>query len=76
MFEEEIGLEALPKHSDYDHEINLIPGAKTPFQPIYPLSLQDLEEEVRGFVEQWEAKERQLENEGLIEHTTSTLKQA
>lgn len=29
--------------------------------------LQDLEEEVRGFVEKWEAKERQLEKEGLIE---------
>jgi hypothetical protein len=29
--------------------------------------LQDLEEEVRGFVEQWEAKQRQLEKEGLIE---------
>ena len=29
--------------------------------------LQDLEEEVRGFVEKWEAKQRQLEKEGLIE---------
>ena len=29
--------------------------------------LQDLEEEVRGFVEKWEAKQRQLEREGLIE---------
>ncbi|KAK4944832.1 hypothetical protein LTR28_008152 [Elasticomyces elasticus] len=27
----------------------------------------DLEEEVRSFVEKWEAKERQLEKEGLIE---------
>ena len=29
--------------------------------------LQDLEEEVRGFVEKWEEKQRQLESEGLIE---------
>jgi hypothetical protein len=29
--------------------------------------LQDLEEEVRMFVRQWEEKERQLEGEGLIE---------
>lgn len=29
--------------------------------------LQDLEKEVRGFVEQWEAKERELERDGLME---------
>ena len=29
--------------------------------------LQDLEQEVRGFVEKWEEKQRQLENDGLIE---------
>ena len=29
--------------------------------------LQDLEQEVRGFVEQWEEKQRQLEKEGLID---------
>lgn len=29
--------------------------------------LQDLEEEVRGFVRQWEEKQRQLESEGVIE---------
>lgn len=29
--------------------------------------LQDLEEEVRGFVQKWEEKQRQLEKEGLIE---------
>ncbi|KAK1042049.1 hypothetical protein LTR12_004602 [Friedmanniomyces endolithicus] len=29
--------------------------------------LQDLEEGVRGFIEQWEAKERELESEGVIE---------
>lgn len=33
--------------------------------------LQDLELEVRGFVQQWEAKQRQLESEGLIEETDS-----
>ncbi|KAK1070557.1 hypothetical protein LTR74_003982 [Friedmanniomyces endolithicus] len=29
--------------------------------------LQDLEEGVRGFIEEWEAKERELESEGVIE---------
>ena len=29
--------------------------------------LQDLEQEVRGFVEQWKEKQRQLEKEGLID---------
>lgn len=33
--------------------------------------LQDLEMEVRGFVEQWEEKQRQLEKDGLIEETDS-----
>ena len=33
--------------------------------------LQDLEEEVRGFVVAWEAKQRQLQSEGLIEETDS-----
>lgn len=33
--------------------------------------LQDLETEVRGFVQQWEEKQRQLEKEGLIEETDS-----
>jgi hypothetical protein len=33
--------------------------------------LQDLETEVRGFVQAWEAKQRQLQSEGLIEETDS-----
>lgn len=33
--------------------------------------LQDLEKEVRGFVSAWEAKQRQLQSEGLIEETDS-----
>ena len=33
--------------------------------------LQDLEQEVRGFVSAWEAKQRQLQSEGLIEETDS-----
>lgn len=33
--------------------------------------LQDLEEEVRTFVEQWEEKRRQLEQEGLVEPDSS-----
>ena len=45
LFQEETGLEALPKHNEWDHEIHLIPGAKTPFQPLYPLSPRDLEED-------------------------------
>jgi hypothetical protein len=38
--EEEIN--KLPDHSNYDHEINLIPGATAPFGPIYPLSEKEL----------------------------------
>lgn len=33
--------------------------------------LQDLETEVRGFVSAWEAKQRRLQSEGLIEETDS-----
>jgi hypothetical protein len=33
--------------------------------------LQDLEEDVRGFVRQWEEKQRELESEGLIEADSS-----
>nr|POE54396.1 hypothetical protein CFP56_41335 [Quercus suber] len=33
--------------------------------------LQDLETEVRGFVEQWEEKKQQLEREGLVDTTDS-----
>ncbi|GAB1739611.1 hypothetical protein NU219Hw_g4560t1 [Hortaea werneckii] len=33
--------------------------------------LQDLEEEVRGFVTQWDEKQRQLEQEGLIDPDSS-----
>lgn len=33
--------------------------------------LQDLEKEVRGFVQAWEAKQKQLQSEGLIEETDS-----
>ncbi|KXT18737.1 hypothetical protein AC579_2673 [Pseudocercospora musae] len=33
--------------------------------------LQDLEEEVRGFVQQWEQKQKELESEGLIEPDSS-----
>jgi hypothetical protein len=33
--------------------------------------LRDLETDVRGFVESWEAKQRQLQSEGLIEETDS-----
>lgn len=33
--------------------------------------LQDLEEEVRAFVEQWEEKRRELEREGLVEPDSS-----
>ncbi|TKA31419.1 hypothetical protein B0A50_02265 [Salinomyces thailandicus] len=33
--------------------------------------LQDLEQEVRGFVEQWEQKQKQLEHEGLIDPDSS-----
>ena len=43
LFQEETGLEALPKHSQWDHEIKLIPGSRPPCRPMYPLSTADLE---------------------------------
>jgi len=36
-------INALPEHSKYDHHINLIPEAKLPDGPIYPLSKKELD---------------------------------
>lgn len=42
LFKEETGIEALPQHQEWDHEIPLVEGAKPPFQPIYTLAQDDL----------------------------------
>ena len=36
-------IHSLPEHSKYDHHIDLIPEAKLPDGPIYPLSKQELD---------------------------------
>ena len=42
MFREETGIEALPKHGKWDHEIPIEEGKEPPFSPIYPMSADDL----------------------------------
>jgi len=42
LFREERGLEALPKHQDYDHRIELAEGTKPIFQPLREYSASDL----------------------------------
>jgi transposase InsO family protein len=44
LFEEELGLEALPKHQPWDHEIVLEEGKTPGFQPIYGMSEKELQE--------------------------------
>jgi len=36
-------INALPKHSKYDHRVDLVPDAKLPDGPIYPLSKKELD---------------------------------
>jgi len=36
-------IKALPEHTKYNHRIDLIPGAKLPDRPIYPLSRKELD---------------------------------
>src|SRR3954451_8099620 len=43
VFSEE-KIHKLPEHSQFDHEIRIIPGAKPPFGPLYPLSEFELQE--------------------------------
>ena len=38
LFEEETGLEALPKHQPWDHTITIMKGKTIPFGPLYALS--------------------------------------
>jgi transposase InsO family protein len=43
LFQEELGIEALPKHQSWDHEIVLEDGKQPTFGPIYSLSEKELE---------------------------------
>ena len=43
LFNEEKGEDVLPPHQKWDHKIKLEPGIKLIKQPIYPLSLENLE---------------------------------
>jgi Reverse transcriptase (RNA-dependent DNA polymerase)/RNase H-like domain found in reverse transcriptase len=42
LFREETGIEALPQHGQWDHEIPLEEGEEPPFSPIYQMSEADL----------------------------------
>lgn len=42
MFREETGIEALPQHGQWDHDIPLEEGKEPPFSPIYQMSEADL----------------------------------
>ena len=45
LFQEETGLDALPKHQPWDHKISLQPGKDPPWGPLYALSQRELEEQ-------------------------------
>jgi len=45
LFQEEIGLDALPKHQPWDHKISLQPGKDPLWGPLYALSQRELEEQ-------------------------------
>ena len=45
LFQEEVGANALPPHGPWDYEVNLIPGAKLPFSPLYKRTEQELKYE-------------------------------
>jgi hypothetical protein len=42
LFKEELGIEALPEHQDYDHRIELAEGTQPIFQPLREYSATDL----------------------------------
>jgi hypothetical protein len=42
LFKEELGIEALPQHGPWDHDIPLEEGKEPPFSPIYQMSEADL----------------------------------
>ena len=65
LFQEETGLEALPRHQQWDHEIRLKPGARIPCRPMYPLSTADLEAD-----REWTAK---MESTGRIRPSKSAF---
>jgi transposase InsO family protein len=50
LFEEELGIEALPEHQEWDHEIKLVEGATPGSQPIYGMSEKELEE-IRRYID-------------------------
>lgn len=55
LFQEEEGLAALPKHQPWDHRINIEPGKKPPWGPLYALSAKELEEQ-RLWIQKNESK--------------------
>ncbi|KAI6789405.1 hypothetical protein KC331_g215 [Hortaea werneckii] len=64
LFEEEKGLNALPRHQPWDHKIELKPGAEPPWGPIYPQSEREL-----SATRNWLTK---LEGKGWIRKSKSS----
>jgi len=58
-------INALPEHSKYDHRIDLIPEAKLPDGPIYPLSKKELDA-------LWDYI-RKMEDHGKIRRSSSPI---
>jgi len=58
-------INALPEHSKYHHRIDLIPEAKLPDRPIYPLSKKELDA-------LWDYI-REMENNGKIRRSSSPI---
>jgi len=58
-------INALPEHSKYDHRIDLIPEAKLPDGPIYPLSKKELDTH-------WDYI-REMEDHGKIRRSSSPI---
>jgi hypothetical protein len=63
LFQEEEGLDALPKHRPWDHKIQLQPGKEPPWGPIYPQSEKEL-----SATRDWLAK---MEKKGWIRKSKS-----
>ena len=55
LFQEETGLDALPKHQPWDHKIRLQPDKDPPWGPLYALSQRELEEQ-RKWIDKYLAK--------------------
>ncbi|MGB2685899.1 MAG: pol polyprotein, partial [Olleya sp.] len=51
LFQEEAGLDALPKHQAWDHEIPIVPGKVPTTGPLYSMSKKELDA-LRGYIDE------------------------